>query len=117
MGSMTGSAESALVDDYWRMGQPAYTTPGYSPGGREEAMKLKAKKVFVGAGLVATVTLGLSASAWAAPSPNPNAPAHTVTACASVLSSNPNTGPDGHISLTGGQKFGAVGAAMCGLPT
>jgi len=75
-----------------------------------------AKKVFVGAGLVATVTLGLSASAWAAPNPNPNAPAHSGTACANVLSSNPNTGADGHIAPTGAAHFLAVGAALCGLP-
>jgi hypothetical protein len=80
-------------------------------------IKRKVKKIFVGAGLVATVTLGLSASAWAAPNPNPNGPAHAETACANVLSKNPNTGPDGHISPIGGQHFLAVGATLCGLPT
>ena len=74
------------------------------------------KKVLVSVGLFATVTFGLSAGALAAPNPNPNAPAHTGTACASVLSNNQNTGPGGHISPTGGAHFGAVGAAMCGLP-
>ena len=78
-------------------------------------MKLKVKKMFVGAGLVATVTLGLSATAWAAPNPNPNAPANAVTGCANVLSNNQNTGPGGHISVTGGEKFLAVGSALCGL--
>ena len=74
------------------------------------------KKVLVSVGLLATVTLGLSAGASAAPNPNPNAPAHTGTACSSVLSNNPNTGPGGHISPTGAANFAAVGAAMCGLP-
>ena len=74
------------------------------------------KKVLVSLGLFATVTFGLSAGALAAPNPNPNAPAHTGMACTSVLSSNQNAGPGGHISETGGAKFGAVGAAMCGLP-
>jgi hypothetical protein len=77
-------------------------------------VKLKVKNVVVGAGLVAAVTLGMSASAWAAPQPNENAPAHTETACTNVLSSNPNTGPGGHISPTGGQNFAAVGATFCG---
>jgi hypothetical protein len=60
--------------------------------------------------------MGLSASAWAAPNPNPNAPDHTGTACASVLSHNPNTAEGGHISATGGEHFAAVGAAMGCLP-
>jgi hypothetical protein len=80
-------------------------------------MKLTMKNVFVGAGLVATVTLGLSGSAWAAPNPNPSAPAHAGTACTNVLGNNPNTGPDGHISPTGGAHFLAVGSTFCGLPT
>lgn len=80
-------------------------------------MNLKAKKVLVGAGLVATVTLGLSASAWAAPNPNPTAPAHTETACANVLGNNPNAQPGGNISPTGVEHFLAVGATFCGLPT
>ena len=74
------------------------------------------KRVLISIGLFATVTFGLSAVALAAPNPNPNGPAHTSTACANVLSNNQNTGPGGHISSTGGAHFGAVGAAMCGLP-
>ena len=66
--------------------------------------------------VIATAILGLTAtSASAAPSPSPVAPAHTGTACTSVLTNNPNTGPGGHISEQGGSHFGAVGAAMCGL--
>ena len=80
-------------------------------------MTLKVKKVCVGAGLFATLTLGWSASAWAAPTPNPNGPAHTETACAHVLSNNPNAGPDGHSSLTGVEHFLAVGTTFCGLPS
>ncbi len=66
--------------------------------------------------VLATGLLVLTAtSASAAPNPSPVAPAHTGTACASVLTNNPNTGPGGHISEQGGANFGAVGAAMCGL--
>jgi len=64
---------------------------------------------------LALVIVASAAPAAAAPNPNPNAPAHTGTACANVLSHNPNTGPDGHISDVGGQHFGDVGAAMCGV--
>jgi hypothetical protein len=71
------------------------------------------KKVLVSVGVFATMTLGLSVSAWAAPNPNPNAPHEKP--CVTVLSNNPNTGPGGHISETGGAHFGAVGAALCGL--
>ena len=61
--------------------------------------------------LVATAT-----PAVAAPSPSPQGPAHTGTACAAVLSHNPNTQPTGgHISEVGGSHFGAVGATFCGL--
>jgi len=65
---------------------------------------------------IAMATLVLTAaSASAAPNPSPVAPAHTGTACASVLTHNPNTGPGGHISEQGAAHFGAVGAVMCGL--
>jgi hypothetical protein len=57
-----------------------------------------------------------TAPAVAAPNPNPAAPAHAGTACANVLSRNPNTGPGGHISEQGGTNFYAVGQALCGLP-
>jgi hypothetical protein len=73
------------------------------------------KRALVSVGLLTMVTLGVSATAGADPNPNPNAPAHTGTACTNVLSRNPNTGPDGHISDTGGTNFFEVGAAMCGL--
>jgi hypothetical protein len=72
------------------------------------------KKVLFSVGVLATVTFGLSAGALAAPNPNPTAPAHTGTACISVLSNNPNTAPGGNISPTGGANFAEVGAVMCG---
>lgn len=75
------------------------------------------KKVLVSVGLFSMVTLGLSASGWADPNPNPNAPTHAGTACANVISKNPNTGPGGHISDTGGTNFFKVGEALCGLGT
>ena len=66
--------------------------------------------------VIATVMLVLTAaSASAAPNPSPVAPTHTGTACTSVLTNNPNTGPGAHISEQGAANFGAVGAAMCGL--
>ena len=66
--------------------------------------------------VLATGLLVLTAtSASAAPNPSPVAPTHTGTACAAVLTNNPNTGPGGHISEQGASNFGAVGAAMCGL--
>jgi len=73
------------------------------------------KKVLFGVGLFSMLTLGLPASAWAGPNPNPNAPAHVGTACANVLSRNPNAGPNAHISDTGAANLLAVGVAMCGL--
>jgi hypothetical protein len=57
-----------------------------------------------------------AAPAVAAPNPNPAAPAHAGTACANVLSRNPNTSPGGHISEQGGTQFYSVGQALCGLP-
>jgi hypothetical protein len=66
--------------------------------------------------VIATGMLVLTGgSASAAPSPSPVAPTHTGTACTSVLTNNPNTGPAAHISEQGGSNFGAVGAAFCGL--
>jgi hypothetical protein len=73
------------------------------------------KKVLVSIGLLSMLTVGVSASAWAAPNPNPSAPAHAGTACTNVLGRNPNTGPGGHISDTGGTHFFEVGVALCGL--
>jgi hypothetical protein len=74
------------------------------------------KKLLVSVGLLSMMTLGPSATAWAAPNPNPNAPHEKP--CEVVVSSNPNATPDGgHISPTGGEHFGAVGAALCGLDT
>jgi hypothetical protein len=66
--------------------------------------------------VLALVIVASAAPAAAAPNPNPTAPQHTGTACANVLSRNPNTGPDGHISDVGGAHFLAVGQAFCGLP-
>ena len=66
--------------------------------------------------VIATAMLVLTAaSASAAPNPSPVAPTHTGTACASVLTNNPTTGPDAHISEQGAAHYGAVGSAMCGL--
>jgi hypothetical protein len=56
-----------------------------------------------------------AAPAAAAPNPSPAAPTHAGTACANVLSRNPNTGPGGHISDQGGTRFYTVGQALCGL--
>jgi len=64
---------------------------------------------------LAVIMLASAAPAAAAPHPNPAAPAHTGTACAHVLSHNPNAGPNGHSSDQGGAHFSAVGAAFCGL--
>ena len=64
---------------------------------------------------LAVIIVASAAPAAAAPNPNPTAPAHTGTACANVLSHNPNTGPNGHISEQGSAHFGAVGATFCGL--
>jgi hypothetical protein len=63
----------------------------------------------------AVVVMAAAAPAAAAPHPNPAGPAHTGTACANVLSHNPNAGPNGHISDVGGAHFSAVGATFCGL--
>jgi hypothetical protein len=63
----------------------------------------------------AAMLLLTAVSASAAPSPSPVAPAHTGTACSSVLSSNPNSAPGSHISDRGGSNLGAVGATFCGL--
>jgi hypothetical protein len=67
------------------------------------------------AALASAAALATAGVAGAAPSPNPAAPAHTGNACAAVLTNNPNTGPNGHISDVGGTNFSAVGAAFCGL--
>jgi hypothetical protein len=64
---------------------------------------------------LALVIIASAAPAAAAPNPNPNAPAHAGTACANVLSHNPNTGPYGHSSEQGGSHFLDVGVALCGL--
>jgi len=71
------------------------------------------KRLLVVIGLGFSLVSAIPASA--APNPNPNAPAHAGTACANVLSKNPNTEPGGHISDTGGEHFFAVGQALCGL--
>jgi hypothetical protein len=74
------------------------------------------KKIVAGTSLSALATLAFSAAAGAQPNPNPNAPAHTGTACTTVVSNNPNAGPNGfHQSPTGGANFLAVGEALCGL--
>lgn len=64
---------------------------------------------------LALVIVGSAAPAAAAPNPNPNAPEHAGTACANVLSHNPNAGPYGHSSDQGAAHFFDVGAALCGL--
>ena len=63
----------------------------------------------------ALVVMASTAPAVAQPTPNPAAPAHTGTGCANVISRNPNTGPNGHISDQGLTRITAVGAALCGL--
>ena len=69
------------------------------------------------AAVFATVALStvVAVPAVAAPNPNPEAPAHTGTACASVLTHNPQASEDSHSAPTAQQNFAAVGAAMCGL--
>jgi hypothetical protein len=67
------------------------------------------------AALASAAALTAAGVAGAAPNPNPAAPEHTGNACAAVLTNNPNTGPNGHISDVGGGNFFAVGAAFCGL--
>jgi uncharacterized low-complexity protein len=67
------------------------------------------------AALASAAALTAAGVAGAAPNPNPAAPEHTGTACAAVLTNNPNTGSSGHISDVGGSNLFAVGAAFCGL--
>ena len=67
----------------------------------------------------ALATLAISAlaavPAVAAPNPSPVAPAHTGTACASVLANNPQASENSHSAPPAQENFAAVGAAMCGL--
>ena len=74
------------------------------------------KRYAVALALLIAAFVASSAPAVAAPSPNPAAPTHAGTACANVLSRNPNTGPGAHISDQGGGNLYAVGQAFCGLP-
>jgi nitrous oxide reductase accessory protein NosL len=67
------------------------------------------------AALASAAALSSAGVAGAVPNPNPTAPEHTGTACAMVLTNNPNTGPNAHLSDIGGTNFFAVGAAFCGL--
>jgi hypothetical protein len=53
--------------------------------------------------------------AGAAPNPSPVAPAHTGTACANVLTKNPQAGPDSHSAPPAQQNFFEVGAVFCGI--
>lgn len=71
-------------------------------------------KLFL-AGLASVAALVPAGVASAAPNPNPAALEHAGTACSAVLTMNPNAGPNGHISATGGSNFFAVGVALCGL--
>jgi hypothetical protein len=64
---------------------------------------------------LAAAALATAGVASAAPNPNPAAPEHAGNACVAVLTNNPNTGPNGHISDVGGTNFLAVGVALCGL--
>jgi hypothetical protein len=71
------------------------------------------------------MTRTILASAWlilapavpaqAAPNPNPVAPAHTGTACATVLANNPQAGPDPRSAPPAQQNFFNVGAVFCGI--
>jgi len=105
-GGVTGSCPSPLI----RRGRPMRPTPARSEGSFM-------KRFAVGSAVALAVLIAASAApAGAAPNPNPSAPEHAGTACANVLSRNPNTGPGGHISDQGGTRFYAVGQALCGLP-
>jgi hypothetical protein len=53
--------------------------------------------------------------AGAAPNPSPVAPAHTGTACASVLANNPQAGADSHSAPPAQENFFEVGAVFCGI--
>ena len=56
-----------------------------------------------------------AAPASADPTPSPVAPDHTGTACASVLTHNPQAGESPHSAVTAQENFTQVGAAFCGL--
>ena len=72
------------------------------------------KRMIVATSVLALV-LGPAVTAAAAPNPSPVAPAHTGTACANVLTNNPQAGSDSHSALPAQQNFLAVGAAFCGI--
>ena len=56
-----------------------------------------------------------AAPAAAAPNPSPAAPAHTGTACANVLTKNPQAGPGSHSAPPAQENFFEVGAVLCGI--
>lgn len=69
------------------------------------------------AAVLTALALGALAAvpAVAAPNPSPVAPAHTGTACTSVLAHNPQASDASHSAPQAQANFAAVGAAMCGL--
>ena len=75
----------------------------------EEAMK--PTLMLLSALALATVA---AAPAAAGPNPNPVAPAHTGTACVSVISHNPQAGEGSHSAPAAQANFAEVGAAFCG---
>jgi Bacterial regulatory proteins, luxR family len=64
---------------------------------------------------IALLILTPAAPAAAAPNPSPVAPAHTGTACANVLTKNPQAGPGTRSAPPAQENFFAVGAVFCGI--
>ena len=73
------------------------------------------KKLTMLVSALALSAAAVAAPASASPQPNPTAPAHTGTACATVLEHNPQAGPETHSAPQAQANFGEVGAAFCGL--
>lgn len=65
--------------------------------------------------LTALFLLVPAAPALAAPSPSPVAPPHVATACANVLTHNPQTLGDPSQALPAQLNFLEVGQAFCGI--
>ena len=64
---------------------------------------------------LAVSTIIPAVPAAAAPNPSPVAPAHTGTACANVLTKNPQAGPSSHSAPPAQQNLFEVGAVFCGI--
>jgi len=67
--------------------------------------------------LLSTLALAVvvAAPASADPTPSPVAPAHTGTACVTVISHNPQAGEEPHSAPAAQDNFGQVGGAFCGV--